>query len=160
MHSTHHKKGFTLIELLLVIAIIAVLAVTVFVALDPGKRLKDAKDSRRLSDINTILTAVHEYIIDNKGSLPTGLTTGMNEKQLGTAVSGCNTTNNGGCSVAATGDCVDLTTPLTKYLKSMPADPGTGSASLTHYTVQVDSNNIVTVKACEAEGGSNLSVSR
>ena len=111
------KKGFTLIELLVVIVIIAVLAVTVFVALNPGKRIKDARDSRRLSDLDSVLTAVHEYIVDNKGNLPTGLSAGMVEKQLGTAVTGC-TTASGGCSVAGNADCVDLTTPLVKYLKS------------------------------------------
>jgi len=153
-------KGFTLIELLVVIVIIAVLAVTVYVALDPAKRIKDAKDSRRLTDLESVLTAVHEYIVDNKGKLPTGLTTNMTEKQIGTAVTGCNTVNNGGCAVVSSPDCVDLTTPMAKYLKTMPMDPTSGSASLTHYTVQVDANNIVTIKACEAEGGANLSVSR
>jgi len=154
------KKGFTLIELLVVIMIISVLAVTVYVALDPSKRIKDAKDSRRLTDMNSILTAIHEYIVDNKGKLPTGLSTSMTEKQLGTSVSGCDGMNVGGCAVGASADCVDLSTPLGKYLKTMPIDPGTGSASLTHYSVTVDANNIVTIKACAAEGGTDLSVSR
>ena len=153
-------KGFTLIELLVVIVIIAVLAVTVYVALDPAKRIKDAKDSRRLTDMESLLTAVHEYIVDNKGQLPTGLTTGMVEKHLGSGVTGCNTMNVNGCAVPGNADCVNLATPLTKYLKSMPIDPGTASATLTHYSIQVDSNNIVTIKACAAEGGTNLSVSR
>jgi len=152
-------EGFTLIELLVVIVIIAVLAVTVYVALDPAKRIKDAKDSRRLTDMESLLTAVHEYIVDNKGALPTGLTTGMVENQLGSAATGC-ILNFGGCNVAGATDCVNLATPLAKYLKSMPIDPGTASAALTQYTIQVDSNNIVTIKACAQEGGTNLSISR
>jgi len=40
------KKGFTLIELLVVIAIISILAVVVFVALDPVKRFADARNSK------------------------------------------------------------------------------------------------------------------
>ena len=60
-----NEKAFTLIELLLVVAIIATLAVVVFVALNPAQRLKDSKDARRTSDIDTILSAVHEYIIDS-----------------------------------------------------------------------------------------------
>jgi len=151
-------EGFTLIELLLVIVIISILAVTVFVALNPSKRIKDAKDDRRLSDINSILSAVHSSIIDNKGALPSGLTTGMVEKQLGTAGSGCAISTNG-CSVAGDGDCVDLTTPMTKYLKTIPIDPD-GTASLTKYSIIVDSNNMVTVRACAAEGGTNLLISR
>lgn len=160
---TNTKKGFTLIELLIVIAIISVLAVTVFVALNPAKRLKDGKDARRSTDIESILTAVHEYIVDNKGSYPTGLTAGMVEKQLnvGTTDGGC-VISTGGCSVAAAADCVDLTTPLVKYLKFIPADPNitVGTSGVTNYSVVVDTNGIVTIKACAAEGGTNLSVSR
>jgi prepilin-type N-terminal cleavage/methylation domain-containing protein len=154
------SRGFTLIELLVVITILAVLAVTVFVALNPAKRLKDSKDARRVQDIQGIMTAIHESIVDNKGALPAGLTAGMAEKQLGVGTTGC-IINLGGCAVAGNTDCVDLSTPLNKYLKTMPIDPfGTPSASLTGYSVGVDANGIVTVKACFQEGGTNLSVSR
>jgi prepilin-type N-terminal cleavage/methylation domain-containing protein len=153
------QKGFTLIELLIVIVIIAALAVTIFVALNPIQRLKDSRDARRTSDVETILTAIHEYIVDNKGVLPTGLTTSMAETQLGTSASAC-TLSQGGCTVAATA-CVDLTTPLAKYLKSIPVDPGaTYSAAKTGYSVTVDANNIVTVKSCGTEGSTNVSQSR
>src|SRR5258708_18220698 len=72
------QKGFTLIELLIVIVIITALAVTVFVALNPVKRVKDAHDSRRAADTETILTAIHEYIVDNNGSLPPAIAPGQN----------------------------------------------------------------------------------
>jgi len=153
--------GFTLIELLLVIAIISALAITVFAALNPVQRLKDAKDSRRTSDVDTILTSIHQYIVDNKGALPSGLTTGMSEVQLGSGPTGC-TIATGGCGVVSTA-CTDLSTPLTKYLKSVPVDPSgspTYTASKTGYSVVVDSNNIVTVKACGVEGSTNISASR
>jgi len=153
------KSGFTLIELLVVIAIIAVLAVVVFVALDPAKRFKDARDSRRTSDVNTILTAVHTAIVDNKGSLPSGLTAGMSEAQLGTAASDCAVVT-AGCNVATTA-CLDLSTPLVKYLKTVPIDPSLTSASTkTNYSVVVDANGIVTVKACGAENITSITVSR
>lgn len=152
------NKGFTLIELLIVIAIIAALAVVVFVALNPTQRLKDSRDARRTADVETILTAVHEYIVDNKGSLPTGMTTSMAEAQLGTAASGAAIAT-GGCSVIAAAG-LDLSTPLAKYLKSIPTDPKTGTAALTLYAVNVDANNIVTVKACGTEGSPNISQSR
>src|SRR5260221_29454 len=82
-------SGFTLIELLIVITIIATLAVVVFVALNPAKRLADARDSRRTADVDTVLTAIHQAIVDNKGSLPTNMPSTNNEAQLGTSVSGC-----------------------------------------------------------------------
>jgi len=71
--------------------------------------------------------------------------------KLGTSTSACTLTQaNCTAGVAA---CADLTTPMAKYLKSMPVDPGaTYSASKTGYSVTVDANNIVTVKACGAEG--------
>ena|SRR5258708_6063831 len=154
-----NQKGFTLIELLIVITIIAALAVTVFVALNPIKRLADSRDSRRTADVETILTAIHEYIVDNKGNLPTNLSTGMAEKMLGTGPSAC-TLVQANCNTT-TAACIDISTPLNKYLKSMPVDPGaTYSALVTGYAVSVDANNIVTVKACGGENIQNISQSR
>lgn len=157
-NNLNNKSGFTLIELLLVVAIIATLAIGVFVALNPSQRLKDSKDARRRTDVANVLTAVHAYIVDNGGALPSGLTAGMTESQLGTAASGCTVSTNG-CAATATA-CVDLSTPLAAYLKDIPYDPSTGSAAETNYSIVVDSNGIVTVKACGAEGGTNIETSR
>ncbi len=154
-----HNSGFTLIELLLVIGIIAVLAVVVFVALNPAQRFKDARDARRVTDMETILSAIHTSIVDSKGALPSGLSVGMSEVQLGSGASGCAIAT-GGCNVVATA-CMNLSTPLAKYLKSMPIDPSsTFTASNSGYSVVVDANGIVTVKACGTEGATNLSSSR
>lgn len=153
------RSGFTLIELLIVIAIIAALAIVVFVALNPAQRLKDTRDARRTTDVATILTAIHASIVDAKGTLPAGLTTGMSEVQLGSAATGCAIAT-GGCSVVAAA-CTDLTTPLVKYLKTIPIDPSlTAASTKTSYSVIVDANNIVTVKACGTEGTTNISISR
>lgn len=150
-----NQKGFTLIELLVVIAIIAILAVSVFVALDPVTRFADARNSRRWNDVNSYLTAVHEYIVDNDGSMPTGLSATMSATQIGTCGSGGDTL----CSAATTA-CVDLSTPLAKYLKELPQDPADGDAATTGYQVEVDSNNLVTITACSAENSETISVSR
>ncbi len=152
---TQKQKGFTLIELLVVISIIALLAVTVFVALDPVKRFADARNSRRWSDVNEMITAVHEYIVDNKGAFPAGLSTGLVATQLGSCATGGATL----CSGAAAA-CVNLATPLAKYLKAMPFDNKVGSATSTAYKVEVDANNIVTITACASENGEVISVSR
>jgi prepilin-type N-terminal cleavage/methylation domain-containing protein len=149
-------SGFTLIELLIVIVILAALTVVVFIALNPVKRQQDPRNARRAIDIQSILSAIHEYIIDNK-SFPTGLTAGMQETQLGTS-NGSGASGNpscvimtGGCIVTATA-CVDLSGQLAPYLKSIPVDPSMGTAAETHYSVTVNTNNIITVKACGAEG--------
>lgn len=152
------QRGFTLIELLVVIAIIAILAAVVFVALNPVQRFADARNSTRISDVNSLLTAVHEYIVDNGGALPTGLTAGMAESQLGTTATGATTTVGGAaCGTAAA--AVNLATPLVKYLVSIPVDPQ-GSAAKTGYSVVVNANSIVTVRACSAENAAVIQVSR
>lgn len=151
------RKGFTLIEILLVIGMIAVLATVVFVSLDPAKRFRDARNAKRQTDVQSILSAIQTSIIDTQGTMPAGITTV--EKQLGTAVSGCATAT-AGCAVAGSGDCVNLSAPLAKYLKTIPQDPSGGTAALTKYSVAVDANGIVTVKSCGAEGGTTISVSR
>lgn len=137
------QKGFTLIEILIVVGIIALLATVVFVALDPVTRFADARNSRRWNDVNSILTANHQYIVDNDGALPTGLTTGMSNTELGTCAT-----------------CVDLSTPLSTYLKTMPIDPQATDGTNTGYFIEVDSNNIITISANNAENGETVEVSR
>ncbi len=124
------NQGFTLIELLLVIGIIAALAVIVFVALDPAKRFADARDARRIADMESILSTVHQYIVDHKGAIPEGIDS--NEKMLG-LYSSC-VSHSGGCN-ANDDTCLDLSKPLSKYLKSIPYDPQIGSAEITQYTI-------------------------
>ncbi len=147
------RQGFTLIELLVVIAIIAILATVVFVALDPVTRFASARNSRRWSDVNSILTAVHEYIVDNDGTLPAGIST--TEQQLGSCTTGGATD----CTGAAAA-CLNLSTPLAKYLKSIPLDPSGGVAATTKYSIVADANNIITVTACASELSDVVQVSR
>lgn len=59
-----HRKGFTLIELLVVIAIVAILAVVVILTLNPAELLKQARDSNRISDLNTVKSALAVYLAD------------------------------------------------------------------------------------------------
>lgn len=153
------QKGFTLIELLVALTIVAILAVSVYVALNPAQRLKDAKDARRATDVDTILTAVHQYIVDKKGDA-SGLSLSATEEQLGSSLTGC-TISNSDCTIT-TAACRDLTTPLVKYLKTMPFDPDTtlGSATKTGYSIQEDTNGIVTVTACYTDGTTTISASR
>lgn len=62
----HHQiidiiKGFTLIELLIVIAILGILAAAVLVAINPGKRMAEARDTQRKNDIGAITNALISY---------------------------------------------------------------------------------------------------
>jgi len=148
-------KGFTLIELLLVIGIIAILAVAVFVALNPAKRFADARDARRESAVETILSALHQYNIDQKGVFPTDFPLlSHQEMMIGTGTDGCteNPTSTGTCN-SVDSSCINLQRDwLPTYLKTIPVDPQKGSEANTHYDVVLDTNGMITVKACEAEG--------
>ena len=64
-----NKKGFTLIELLVVIAIIGLLSTLAVVAL--GSARTKARDSKRLSDLKQIQTALELYYTD-KAAYPDG----------------------------------------------------------------------------------------
>jgi len=154
-------RGFTLIELLLTVTVVALLAVTVLVSLNPAERIVDAKNARRTTDVDTILAAIHTSIVDSSGAYPSGLTEGMSETQIGAGTTGCAIAT-GGCTVTPTG-CVDLATSLASYMGSMPIDPSgasTYTADKTGYSVEVDANGIVTVRACGSEGGETISISR
>ncbi|MDA0376674.1 MAG: type II secretion system protein [bacterium] len=140
------RSGFTLIELLLVIGIIAILASIVIVAINPTKQLADARDAQRRSDVNTVLNAVYQYAIDNKGNLPTGITT--------SALEICQT--GGTCTGLL--DLAVLTTNGT-YLVSMPTDPSQTGADETDYTIVKNADGRVTVAAPSAEN-TTISVTR
>lgn len=55
-------KGFTLIELLIVIGILAVLATVTVLVLNPAQLFMQARDSQRVSDLNTIRDAISLYV--------------------------------------------------------------------------------------------------
>lgn len=133
MRLSQFRKGFTLIELLLVIGIIAILASIVIVAINPTKQLGDARDAQRKSDVNTILSAVYQYAIDNDGRLPSAITS----------------TNNEICATDSTDltTCIDLDVLTGSYLVRLPRDPQAVSATGTNYWIIQGSNGRITVSA-------------
>ncbi len=82
------KTGFTLIELLVVIAILGILAAAVLVAINPGKRMAQARDAQRKNDINSIANAIIAYTVLHDGSVPPD--TFNCESSLGTSGTTCN----------------------------------------------------------------------
>ncbi|MBI2019935.1 type II secretion system protein [Candidatus Daviesbacteria bacterium] len=164
-------SGFTLIELLVALTIVTILAVAVYVALNPAQRLKDSKDARRTADIESILTAIHQSIVDNKGTYPTNMPADGTVRQIGTGNAtdcpvsvgtDCNTTDITGYATV----CADLMAGgqnLSNYLASIPLDPlggSTANAVKTGYAVGKTSVGIVTVYACHTDGTSVIKVSR
>jgi prepilin-type N-terminal cleavage/methylation domain-containing protein len=142
------KKGFTLIEVLLVIVIIAILAGIVLIAVNPGRQVAQANNAQRNSDVNAILNAVHQYSIDNRGSLPASIT-------------------NSPANIAAAsgGICDDL---VPTYIAALPVDPTYATGSYTNcttaydlgYSISEDGTGRITVSAPNAELSETISVTR
>lgn len=63
------RQGFTLIELLVVIAIIAILSIVVILTLNPAELLRQARDSNRVSDLNTMKSAIALYSADTSNTV-------------------------------------------------------------------------------------------
>lgn len=57
-----NTKGFTLLELLIVIAILAILSVTLVLVLNPSESLRKSRDTLRMSDLATMKTALGLYL--------------------------------------------------------------------------------------------------
>jgi len=69
------RKGFTLMELIIVVAIIAILASAAIIAINPAKNLRQARNSTRWSQMNSIANGIYAYVVDQKGSYPSCLST-------------------------------------------------------------------------------------
>ena len=65
---SYTKKGFTLIELLIVIGILAILATTVVLVLNPAQLLAETRDVQRLNDLDVIRSAVNLYLASVTGA--------------------------------------------------------------------------------------------
>ncbi len=137
-------------------SIIIGILVSLFLAitsLSLTERFAEVRNEQRIHDVNSILSAIHEYMVDNGGALPRGVAS--TEKQLGVCSSGGEIV----CQQAAR-ECLDLSVLFKKYLTSVPIDPRYGSLIATNYTVAVDVNKIVTVKACTPEKTITIQASR
>ena len=136
------QKGFTLIEILLVVAILAILAGLVILAINPQKQLLDARNAQRKADVSTILSAVYQYSIDNKGVMP-----GSNVPTAPTAAMEiCTATVSLTCTTATLADLSSLIS-AEKYLTAIPVDPAGNVTNGAGYTIQKTANGRITVSA-------------
>ncbi|MBI4079238.1 MAG: type II secretion system protein [Candidatus Levybacteria bacterium] len=151
--NTRGTLGFTLIELLVVIGILAVLFAIVLVAINPARQFSQANDTKRSSDVNALLNAIHQYAADNRGNLaPLGITATATEI---------------GDTVGMIDICDEL---VPTYIAGLPRDPlllngdavtDCSQAYETDYTVMNSAtDNRITVEAPGAEIAGSISVTR
>jgi prepilin-type N-terminal cleavage/methylation domain-containing protein len=112
------NKGFTLIELLVVIGIIAILAAIVIVSINPAKRFQDARNAQRQANVEAILGAVQQAIVDNKGIMPSACDITATKQLIAKGSGGAE------ADLANTG-C------LPAYLAVLPYDPSRSGAKWT-----------------------------
>ena len=147
------RRGFTLIELLVVIGILAVLLTIVLIAINPARQFSQSNNTKRRSDVNAILNAVHQYAADNRGNL----------SALAIPTTAANIGNGAGD--------VDICAALvTLYLAALPQDPLSNNGAAitdcaaahdTGYTIVTSAtNNRITVAAPSAELSEVISVTR
>lgn len=153
-------KGFTLIELLVVIGILGILLAIVLIAINPARQFAQADNTKRASDTNSLLNAVHQFSADHRGKLPAGIPVGVypaDSKQI----------SDTGANI-----CADISPT---YISLLPSDPKAANNGVaisdctkaynTEYTIVQDANGRITVAApltdkSVTEGGVVISVTR
>ncbi len=113
MEKKKRKRGFTLIEILIVIGLIALLASTVLVAVNPARQFKFARDTERKAHLSTILNALGQNLAENQGSLKCDGSLATLPATYKEIKSGSSTTS------FDLGPCL-----VPEYLAKMPFDPG------------------------------------
>ncbi|MEI6533157.1 MAG: type II secretion system protein [Candidatus Roizmanbacteria bacterium] len=111
-----YRFGFTLIELLVVIAILTVLLAITLIAINPQEQFRKANDTKRRSDVGSLLNAVSQWSADNGGVLPTF--------SSGTPIPTTGANGAGSQLSSASVNICDKLVP--KYIAALPVDPTLG----------------------------------
>ena len=106
-----NKKGFTLIELLIVIGIMVVLMAAALVAINPFRQFAQANDANRWSGITTIMDAIYQNVVDNRGTF-----------DCVAAIPASSTVMASGAGNYDICSCL-----VSTYVGALPIDPQTGS---------------------------------
>jgi len=149
------RRAFTVLQTIAAFFMIGMLVSIIIFVVNPQRQLAETRNSKRVADAGTILTAINEYVIDHN-SAPAGMDDTL--RVIGTANVGCNLNCWTG---VGTSSCLNLAPILTpKYLLDIPMDPILGTAERTYFAVRKKANDRIVVYSCGAELGENLTITR
>ncbi len=144
------NRGFTLLEMLIVMALIAILAGIVIASLNPARQFALGRNSTRRAHITTIMNAISANVSENGGIFICA---------TGTIPSTPTNMSNGDYDIAP---CL-----VPDYISTMPFDPSATDAHWTDssdydtgYEVSMNSDDIVTISAAQAELEETISITR
>ena len=150
------NKGLTLIEILVVIGILVILFSIIIIAINPARQFAQARNTQRQSDVEAILNAIQQRMAANGGLFNQGSTCDALPTDQKIIASDTDNENIDLC------ECL-----VPDYLAEMPYDPSDPSGEYincdnyyTYYTVQVDDDERITIKAPAAELGEVIKVIR
>ncbi len=136
------KKGFTLIELVIVIAILAILAAVVVLTLNPAQLMAQARDSQRISDLNSVKSAIALYLATATtpaiGAGPNGMASTTCE---GFSAAACTQVSSTAATASGWVPIVFASTTGGSPLSSLPVDP-TNTATY-QYAWKGDATNLL-----------------
>lgn len=113
------SQAFTLIELLIVISVLGTLVAITLVAINPSRMFGQATQTKRQSDAVVLGKAIDQYVIDQKGAIPSQLLPLETPKPVAR--------NSGGTEA----DICSLLVP--NFIPALPVDPSiSGSSYITN----------------------------
>lgn len=168
----HKQQKFSVVEILLVVVFLAVLAGLTFIVLDSSSRFANARDSIRADDVQVILSAIKMEQVNHQNTVSNGfanLTKGdvYMITDGNPAQTNCQRADIS-CDTPVTKNflgenyCVNLDFLVQKkFLARVPISPngsGIWTKYLTGYTLSVNPNGTVIVRACESENTSEIQI--
>jgi prepilin-type N-terminal cleavage/methylation domain-containing protein len=139
------KKGFSLLEILLVITIIGVLAGALILVIDPAEQFASARNQQRELDLQTISLAMEQYVEENLGAVPPGLTSTPKNICRSTCTTDTNQVN------------LQVIVPYIG-VGALPVDPDETDETQTGYQVRTTSDGRFNLLAPRAELGQSITM--